>query len=101
MKVNTGGSSGLYYRVGQLGNPAGGDYTIAWSSGSTGVKYDDGVNPHIAINNQKQVVEVHQVGYRLSKNSAMCFDPKSCATNPVVHAYRRRCTIDYSCHPFS
>jgi hypothetical protein len=54
-------SSGLYYRVGQLKNPAGGDYTIAWSSGSTGVKYDDGNNPHIAINNHNQVVEVHQV----------------------------------------
>jgi hypothetical protein len=54
-------STGLYYRVGQLRNPAGGDYTIAWSSGYTGVKYDDGINPHIAINNHNQVVEVHQV----------------------------------------
>jgi hypothetical protein len=53
--------TGLYYRAGHLRNPAGGDYTIAWRSGSTGVKYDDGVNPHIAINNQNQVVEVHQV----------------------------------------
>jgi hypothetical protein len=54
-------STGLYYRVGQLRNPAGGDYTIVWSSGSTGVKYDDGVSPHIAINNHNQVVQVHQV----------------------------------------
>jgi hypothetical protein len=54
-------SSGLYYRVGHLRNPTGGDYTIVWSSGSTGVKYDDGVYPHIAINNHNQVVEVHQV----------------------------------------
>jgi hypothetical protein len=53
--------TGLYYRVGQLRNPAGGDYTIAWSSGSTGVNYDYGINPHIAINNHNQVVEVHQV----------------------------------------
>jgi hypothetical protein len=58
---NTLSGTGLYYRVGQLRNPAGGDYTIAWSSGSTGVNYDDGINPHIAINNQNQVVEVHQV----------------------------------------
>jgi hypothetical protein len=57
---NTGGT-GLYYRVGHLKNPAGGDYTIAWSSGSSGVNYDDGINPHIAINNHNQVVEVHQV----------------------------------------
>jgi hypothetical protein len=54
-------STGFYYRVGQLRNPAGGDYTIVWSSGSTGVKYDDGVYPHVAINNHNQVVEVHQV----------------------------------------
>jgi hypothetical protein len=51
--------TGLYYRLGQLRNPAEGNYTIAWSSG--GVKYDDGINPHIAINNHNQVVEVHQV----------------------------------------
>jgi hypothetical protein len=55
------GGTGLYCRVGHFRNPAGGDYTIAWSSGSTGVKYDDGINPHIAINNHDQVVEVHQV----------------------------------------
>jgi hypothetical protein len=58
---NAVSGTGLYYRVGQLRNPAGGDYTIAWSSGSTGVNYDDGINPHIAINNHNQVVEVHQV----------------------------------------
>jgi hypothetical protein len=57
---NTGGT-GLYYRVGHLRNPAGGDYTIAWTSGTTGIGYDDGINPHIAINNNNQVVEVHQV----------------------------------------
>jgi hypothetical protein len=60
-EINASSGTGLYYRVGQLKNPAGGDYTIAWSSGSTGVKYDDGVNPHIAINSYNQVVEVHQV----------------------------------------
>jgi hypothetical protein len=53
--------TGLYYRVGQLRNPAGGEYTIAWSSGYNGVNYDDGKNPHISINNQNEVVEVHQV----------------------------------------
>jgi hypothetical protein len=58
---NAFSGTGLYYRVGQFNNPAAGDYTIAWSSGSTGVNYDDGINPHIAINNQNQVVEVHQV----------------------------------------
>jgi hypothetical protein len=58
---NATSGTGLYYRVGQLRNPAAGDYTIAWSSGSTGINYDDGVNPHIAINNHNQVVEVHEV----------------------------------------
>jgi hypothetical protein len=60
-QINATSGTGLYYRVGQLKNPAGGDFTIAWSSGSKGVAYDDGVNPHIAINNHNQVVEVHQV----------------------------------------
>jgi hypothetical protein len=60
-ETNARSGTGLYYRVGQLRNPAGGDYTIAWSSGTAGVNYDDGINPHIAINNHNQVVEVHQV----------------------------------------
>jgi hypothetical protein len=60
-ETNVYRGTGLYYRVGQLRNPAGNDYTIAWSSGSTGVNYDDGKNPHIALNNHNQVVEVHQV----------------------------------------
>lgn len=30
------GGNGLYYRVGHLGNPAGGDYTIQWDSGQYG-----------------------------------------------------------------
>jgi hypothetical protein len=60
------GGTGLYYRVGHLNNPNAGDYTIAWDSGPHGIKYDDGINPHIAINNLDQVVEVHQVaGERL------------------------------------
>jgi hypothetical protein len=54
-------SNGLYYRVGHLGNPGGGDYTIQWDSGQWGIQYDDGINPHIAINNLNQVVAVHQV----------------------------------------
>jgi hypothetical protein len=54
-------SSGMYYRVGHLRNPAAGDYTIQWDSPSSGVYYNDGVNPHIAINNLNQIVEVHEV----------------------------------------
>jgi hypothetical protein len=55
------GGKGLYYRVGHLANPAGGNYNLVWNSGGNGRYYDDGVNPHIAINNNNQVVEVHQV----------------------------------------
>jgi hypothetical protein len=55
------GGTGIYYRVGHLTNPNAGDYTIAWDSGLYGINYDDGINPHIAINSLNQVVEVHQV----------------------------------------
>jgi hypothetical protein len=55
------GGKGLYYRVGHLTDPASGDYSITWDSGDGGVKYDDGINPHIALNNHNEVVEVHQV----------------------------------------
>jgi hypothetical protein len=54
-------STGLYYRVGHLRNSAVGDYTIYWDSGTHGIQYDNGINPHIAINNFNDVVEVHQV----------------------------------------
>jgi hypothetical protein len=53
--------TGVYYRVGHLTNPAGGNYTITWDSGSNGIRYSGGINPHIAINNKGLVVEVHQV----------------------------------------
>lgn len=54
-------STGMYYRVGHLTDPAAGNYAITWDSGSSGIHYDDGINPHIALNNLNQVVEVHQV----------------------------------------
>jgi hypothetical protein len=53
------GGSGLFYRVGHF--VAGGSYNIHWDSGGNGIHYDDGINPHIAINNLNQVIEVHQV----------------------------------------
>jgi hypothetical protein len=55
------GGTGLYYRVGHLEHPTGGDPSIEWDSGANGVRYDDGINPHIAINDRNEVVEVHQV----------------------------------------
>jgi hypothetical protein len=56
-----GSSDALYYRVGHLTNPAGGDYTIQWDSGAWGIEYEIGRSPSIAINNHSQVVEVHQL----------------------------------------
>jgi hypothetical protein len=56
-----GSSNSLYYRVGRLKNPAGGEYTVQWDSAPWGINYDTGTSPHIAINNHNQVVEVHQV----------------------------------------
>ncbi|MGA8313937.1 MAG: hypothetical protein WB755_28190 [Terriglobales bacterium] len=53
--------TGLYYRVGHLTNTAAGDYSITWDSGVHGIHYDDGINPHIGLNNRNEVVEVHQV----------------------------------------
>jgi hypothetical protein len=58
---HNGSSTRLYYRVGHLLNPTGGDYRIGWDSGDTGIGYDNGVSPHIGINNLNQVVVVHQV----------------------------------------
>jgi len=55
------GGDGLYYRVGHLRNPAGGDYTVQWDGVAWGIRYDTGINPNIAINNNEEVVEVHQV----------------------------------------
>ena len=53
---NSSSNHHTYYRVGHLSQN-----TIVWDSGSSGVQYTDGINPHIAINNNNQVVEVHQV----------------------------------------
>jgi hypothetical protein len=55
------GGSGMFYRVGHFADLAGGNYNITWDSGGNGRHYDNGINPHIAINNRNEVVEVHQV----------------------------------------
>jgi len=54
------GGSGLYYRVGHF-YPASGNYTVQWTMPIWGTYYNDGINPHIALNNRDEVVEVHQV----------------------------------------
>ena len=54
-------STGMYYRIGHLANPARGKYSITWDSGFYGIFFDDGINPHITLNNLNQVVESHQV----------------------------------------
>ena len=55
------GSNGLFYRVGHLANPAGGNFAITWDTGNNGINYDSGANPHVAINSKGQIVEAHQV----------------------------------------
>jgi hypothetical protein len=78
-----GGGSGLYYRIGRLLNPAGGDYGMHWDSGPWGIYYDEGINPHIAINDKNEIVQVHQVAgesllhYRrgVVNGSAILFEP--------------------------
>jgi hypothetical protein len=54
----------LDYRLGHLENPASGQYNIVWETGANAIAYDKGVNPHIAINDSDQVIEVHQVDAR-------------------------------------
>jgi hypothetical protein len=46
----------IFYRIGHFNN----DYTVAWDSGHGGIEFDTGINPHIAINDNNQIVEVHQ-----------------------------------------
>lgn len=53
-------NSKLFYRIGRFHNPLAGQFDIVWGTGSGGKEYDTGVNPHIAINEWNQVVEVHQ-----------------------------------------
>jgi hypothetical protein len=62
------GKKGMYYRLGHLNAPGSGDFNIVWDSGTGGQWWDDGVNPQIAINDNNDVVEVHQASaddYRL------------------------------------
>ena len=56
-----GGAGKLYYRIGHFVDPNKANYTISWNSGTGGINYTGGVNPHITINNSGQIVEVHQV----------------------------------------
>jgi hypothetical protein len=51
----------LDYRLGHLEDPANGKFNIVWDTGKDAVGYDNGINPHIAINDSGQVIEVHQV----------------------------------------
>jgi hypothetical protein len=55
------GGKGIFYRLGHLNAPGSDDFTIVWDTGTNGQKYDNGVNPHISINDNNDVVEVHQV----------------------------------------
>jgi len=55
------GGKGIYYRLGHLTNPAGGDFSISWDTGTKGLKYDDGINPNISVNDDNNVIEVHNV----------------------------------------
>jgi hypothetical protein len=59
-EAHEGGKS-LFYRLGHLTRPAGGDFTITWDTGKNGVKYDAGVDPQVSINDSYQLVDVHGV----------------------------------------
>jgi hypothetical protein len=55
------GKTGLWYRLGRLNAPGAGDFSIDWISGDRGVWWDNGVDPHIAINDNNDAIEVHGV----------------------------------------
>jgi hypothetical protein len=55
------GGKGIYYRIGHLKDPAAGQFNIVWDTGDYGTNYDNGINPHIAINDKNQIIAVHQV----------------------------------------
>jgi hypothetical protein len=62
VEVHEGDSSStLWYRLGHMKNPSAGEYRIIWDSGDRGVPYEKGENPKISINDQGNVLEMHQV----------------------------------------
>jgi hypothetical protein len=51
-------STELFYRLGHIvGGPP---YTVVWDSGSTGIDYQAGRHPHVTIDSDGNVIEVHQ-----------------------------------------
>jgi hypothetical protein len=57
----TGSDKKIWYRVGHMRNPALGQYDIVWDSGTRGIDYEVGENPKVSINDQGDVLEMHQV----------------------------------------
>lgn len=60
-ECKNGCTGDLDYRVGHLDDPAAGKFNIIWDTGKDAIHYDRGINPHIAINDNGQVIETHQV----------------------------------------
>jgi hypothetical protein len=50
--------TGIFYRLGYIRNPNAGDFSIAWLTGTGGVKYGTGRSPHIAVDQNRRAVEV-------------------------------------------
>jgi hypothetical protein len=53
---NRGSGDKTYYRIGELTNSG----SLFWFTGKGGVHYGEGINPHIAISPDNEIVEVHQ-----------------------------------------
>ena len=86
------GDSGLYYRVGLMRY----DNTIIWFSGGLeGRKYaDQGTNPHIAINSNNDVVEVHE-----SPNSALVHYRRGFVSGGTIHFGESKLYNDWAWEP--
>jgi hypothetical protein len=62
VEVHEGDSSNtIWYRLGHMRDPSAGQYDIIWDSGDRGVPYEQGENPKVSINDQGDVLEMHQV----------------------------------------
>jgi len=62
VEVHEGDSSStLWYRLGHMRDPSAGEYDIIWDTGERGVPYEKGENPKVSINDQGDVLEMHQV----------------------------------------
>jgi hypothetical protein len=87
----SGNNNGLFYRIGHLSNPAQGDFKLVWdsSNGNDGVKYDNGANPSVSVNDHNQLIESHQqragMGYVEYRRGTLSQSSISFASSGIIY----------------